>query len=131
MHISRKQVAEQQAEREEWSADEQTDASLLHEALEFQLIQARTVAEVVMHRLLDQPPRLFLCGKLLTIDNQLNRLMPMKFLRPTDDEFLRVMVQVLLMERRRIHRVEELADIAQTQFDTMRRPFLACVDGFG
>jgi hypothetical protein len=38
-----------------------------------------------------------------------------------DDAFLRILVEVLLLEGRRIERVEELADLAQLQLDGIAR----------
>ena len=36
---------------------------------------------------------------------------------PAEDEFFGVMIQVALVERRRIHGVEKLADVAEAQLD--------------
>jgi len=44
---------------------------------------------------------------------------PVKFLRPTQDEFLGVVVEIFFVKRRRVHRVEELVDVPQVQFNVM------------
>jgi hypothetical protein len=38
-------------------------------------------------------------------------------LRPTDDELLRVMIQIPLMKRRRIHGIEQLVQIRELDLD--------------
>ena len=50
--------------------------------------------------------------------------MSRKFLRPADDELLRVMIEILLVKRRRIHRVEELLDLVHGNLDPMWRALL-------
>jgi hypothetical protein len=54
-----------------------------------------------------------LLGPLLQIDTQPHLSMRRKLLRPTHNKLLRVVVKILLDERGRVHRVEQLAQITQ------------------
>jgi hypothetical protein len=60
-------------------------------------------------------------GKLTDVDDQRNWIVPRKFSCPTDDKFFRVIVEVPLVERRRIHRIEKLLDSIDINFDSMKR----------
>ena len=55
------------------------------------------------------------------MDDQRDWIAARKFLRPTDNEFFRVIIEVSLVERRGIHRVEELLDSIDENFDSMKR----------
>jgi len=52
---------------------------------------------------------------LAQVDTQFDRSVRRKFLGPAYDELLRVVVEILFNERRRVHRIEELVRIAQFQ----------------
>jgi len=45
-------------------------------------------------------------------------------LRPTDNEFLRVTIEVLFVKERWVHRVEKLLDSVDEDLDAMRRTML-------
>ena len=47
-----------------------------------------------------------------------------KFLRPTDDEFFRIVIEVLFVKRRWIHRIEQLFDSIDEHFDSMLRSLM-------
>ena len=53
--------------------------------------------------------------------DQSHRYFERIFACPAYDEFLRIMIEVLLVKRRRIHRVKELLDVLQLQFDGIAR----------
>lgn len=55
------------------------------------------------------------------MDAQYERLTMMEFLRPADDEFLGIVVEVFFLKRRRVHRIEELLDPIDVNLD---RPLL-------
>jgi hypothetical protein len=66
-------------------------------------------------------------GDLAQVDDQRYGIQTGQFLCPADDELLGVGVEVLLLERRGVQRVEQLTDFAQADFDPLARP----IDGFG
>jgi len=51
------------------------------------------------------------------VHDDLERLVVGEFPRPTDDEFLGVLVEVALGKRKRIERVEELRNVADANLD--------------
>src|SRR5664279_3837412 len=52
---------------------------------------------------------------LLQVDSQFDCSVRREFLRPAHDEFFRIVVEVFFNERRRVHRIEELARVAEFQ----------------
>ena len=72
-----------------------------------------------MHSGFDQVLRVALCRKLVYMDDQRDCIAARKFLCPTDDELFRIIIEVSLLERRRIHRVEQLLDSIDKNFDSM------------
>jgi len=117
---------DREAGGQERQADKQTRPALLHEVLEFQVNQLGAVREVIVDGLADQFRRI-LFGPSLQINAQIQPGMGRKFFRPAHNEFFRFVVQILFDERGRVHRVEELAKVAELQLDTMRpgrEPFL-------
>jgi len=52
---------------------------------------------------------------LVQVDTQFDCSVRREFLRPAYDEFFRVVVEILFNERRRVHRIEELVQVAQFQ----------------
>ena len=48
---------------------------------------------------------------------QTQRRVTVMFLRPTDDEFLRIVIEIALVEGRRVHRIEELVQGLHLHFD--------------
>ena len=48
---------------------------------------------------------------LVQVDAQFERSFRREFLGPAHDEFLRVVVEILFNERRRIHRIEQLVQV--------------------
>ena len=57
------------------------------------------------------------------MDNQYKRIASGIFLRPTGNEFLGIIVEILFLKWRRVHRVEKLLDLIDENFDPMRRAF--------
>ena len=62
--------------------------------------------------------------KLVHMDDERDRIAARKFSRPTDDKFFRIIIEVSLVERRRIHRVEQLLDSIDKNFDSMVRSLM-------
>jgi hypothetical protein len=60
-------------------------------------------------------------GELVYVNDQGDRIVARKFSRPTDDKFFRIIIEISLMERRRIHGVEQLLDSINKNFDAMLR----------
>ena len=77
-----------------------------------------------MHSGFNQMLRVPLCGNLVYMDDQRDWIAARKFLCPTDDEFFRIIIEVSLVERRRIHRVEQLLDSINENFDSMVRSLM-------
>src|SRR5215469_5130077 len=67
----------------------------------------------------------------LQMDAQLERFVDRKLARPAHDEVLRVIVEVLFKERRRVHRVEQLADIMHFEADAAELLRLGKAGSFG
>ena len=84
-------------------------------------IEPGLVGEVVMDGLLGDGLRPAWIGFTTEMNHEPQGLMPVELLRPTDDEFLRVVIEILFMEGRRIHRIEQLVEVAQLDLDTMAR----------
>ena len=55
------------------------------------------------------------------MDDQRNWIAARKFLCPTDDELYRIVIEIPLLERRRIHRIEQLLDLIDKNFDSIVR----------
>jgi hypothetical protein len=53
-------------------------------------------------------------------NDQDNRITNRIFLGPTDDEFFRIVIQILFVKWGWIQRVEELTDFLQVDFDAVR-----------
>ena len=75
----------------------------------------------MMHSGFNQVLRVPLFGNLIYIDDQRDWVPARKFLCPTDDELFRIIIEVSLVERRRIHRVEQLLDSVNENLDSMVR----------
>jgi len=58
-------------------------------------------------------------GELVQVNHQCYRVVPVVFVYPAHDEFLRILVEVLLMEWRWVHRIEKLIQVAQVQLNPM------------
>jgi hypothetical protein len=77
-----------------------------------------------MHSGFNQVLRVPLFGNLVYMDDQRDWVPARKFLCPTDDELFRIIIEVSLVERRRIHRVEQLLDSLDENFDSMKRSLI-------
>ena len=77
-----------------------------------------------MHSGFNQMLRVAVRRKLVHMDDQRDWIAARKFLCPTDDKFFRVIIEVSLVERRRIHRVEQLLDSIDKNFDSMMRSLM-------
>lgn len=77
-----------------------------------------------MNRGFDVALRLAVPGQLIHMDEKRDRIFSRKFLHPTDNEFLRVVIEILLVKRRRIHRVKQLLDSIDEHFDSMLRSLM-------
>jgi hypothetical protein len=77
----------------------------------------------MMHALLDDRLRILIDRKFIQMDDERDRLVQRKFPHPAQDELLGIAVQVLFRERRGVHRIEELPDFPQVQFNPARRVF--------
>jgi hypothetical protein len=75
----------------------------------------------MMHSRFKQVLRAGLCRKLVYMDYQRDWIAARKFLRPTDDKLFGIFIEVSLVEWRRIHRVEQLLDSINKNFDSMVR----------
>ena len=75
----------------------------------------------MMHGDFNQVLRVALRRNLVYMDDQGNWVAARKFLCPTDDELFGIIIEVSLVERRRIHRVEQLLDSIDQNFDLMVR----------
>ena len=95
----------------------------LNKPVQFHPVQSRAVGEIMMHALFDGGLRVFAGGQFRQVNHQRHRLVQRKFADPAQNEFLRVTVQIFFGERRGVHRVEQLADLAQVQLDFVRRAF--------
>ena len=51
------------------------------------------------------------------MDHQLETVALRQLVRPADDELLGILVEITVKERRGIHRIEQLGEIAQLQID--------------
>lgn len=56
---------------------------------------------------------------LTDVNAQNERIVPVIFLGPTNDEFFRVMIEIFLVKWRWVHRIEELLDSIDEHFDSM------------
>ena len=74
-----------------------------------------------MYSVFDQVLRVRLRRSLAYMDDQRNRIAPRKFLCPTDDKLFRIIIEIPLLERRRVHRVEQLLDSIDEDFDLVVR----------
>jgi len=54
------------------------------------------------------------------MDNERQAITPRIFPRPTNDELIRVMIEIFLVKRRGIHRIEELLDPVDKNLDPLR-----------
>jgi hypothetical protein len=60
---------------------------------------------------------------LVGVNDEGERFAPGIFLRPTDNELFRVVIEVLLVKGRRVHRIKELFDPIDEDLDPVRCPF--------
>jgi hypothetical protein len=74
-----------------------------------------------MHSGLKQILHVAMQRKLIHMDDQGDRIATRKFTRPTDNKFFCIIVEIPLMEWRRIHRVEKLLDSVDKNLDSMKR----------
>lgn len=95
--------------------------------LELSPVEVRAMREIVVDGLFHFRLRILAFRKILDMNHQTHWIVPVVLLDPAHDEFLRIMVEIFFMEWRRIHRIEELLDGAQTNLDPMVRqvPFTA------
>ena len=74
-----------------------------------------------MHSGFKKMPRIAVGRKLVHMDDQRDWIAARKFLRPTNNEFFRIIIEVSLVKRGGIHRIEELLDSIDKNFDPMKR----------
>src|SRR5215471_15892695 len=84
-------------------------------------LQVCPISKVMMHSGFNEMLRVRLRRSLVYLNDQRDWIAARKFLRPTDDELFRIIIEVPLLERRRIHRVEQLLDSINENFDLMVR----------
>jgi hypothetical protein len=65
--------------------------------------------------------RISLRWRLIHMDAQDERIAQMIFPGPTDNELFSVMIEILFVKRRRIHRIEKLFHPIDVDLDAMRR----------
>jgi hypothetical protein len=85
-------------------------------------LQVCAIGKVILHGRFNELLRIAVRGKLIHINDQRDWVPPRKFLCPTNDELFRIIIEVSLVERRRIHRVEQLLDSINKNFDSMGLP---------
>jgi hypothetical protein len=94
---------------------------LFEEMAKLEPVQLCPIGKVMMHGGFNQLLRIAVRTNLVHMDDQRDWIAAWKFLCPTNNEFFRVIIEVLLLERRRIHRVEELLDSIDENFYPMKR----------
>ncbi len=70
---------------------------------------------------LDQGLRIRVARKLVDMHDQGNRIVSWKFLGPADNKLLGIVIEILLLKGRRVHRVEELLDSINGNLDPVVR----------
>jgi len=113
------EMAYGQAGSQKHDANKQALSAVLHQTPKVQPAEFDSIAEVVMNRVFEHLLGVMFLRWCSEMDYQHHRILQGQFARPADDEFLRIMVQVPLVERGWIHRVEELVNIPQIEFDMM------------
>jgi hypothetical protein len=101
--LAQQQLARQKTSAKKHNANDQVDAPLFEKIPKREPVQFRPIRKVVVHRRFNQSLRVAVRRKLVHMHEQRNRVATRKFLHPTDDEFFRVIIEVLLLEGRRIH----------------------------
>ena len=82
-------------------------------------VQLCPVGKVIVHGGFNQMLRIAVRRKLVYMDEQRDWIAAREFLCPTDDKFFRIIIEVSLVERRGVHRVEQLLDSIDEDFDSM------------
>jgi hypothetical protein len=67
----------------------------------------------------NKPLRIVTIKGFFQMNNEVHGLVAVKLLCPAQYEFGRIVVEVLLMKRRRVHGVEELFNVPQVHFDVV------------
>src|SRR6516165_5548120 len=83
-------------------------------------VQLCPICKVIVHSRLNELLCVAMRRKLVHVDDQRDRIATRKFLRPANDEFFRVVIEVPLMKRRWVHGIEELVDFVHKHFNSMR-----------
>src|ERR1039457_6906614 len=91
--------------------------------LELHPVQLSPVGEIIAHRPFNQLLRSGSCNRLVQVNDKRERLAPGIFLRPTDNKFFRIMIEIPLVKWRRIPRIKTLFDSIDEYLDAIRRPF--------
>ena len=110
------QVAQDQRRREEEQADQQRRPTFAEELSEVTTGDAGAIAEVMLDRLPDQPRGVGVF-RLAQHDADAEVRIPFVLTRPAQDELFGVVVQVAFVEGRRVHGIEQLADVVEPEFD--------------
>ena len=74
-------------------------------------VQFRSVGKIVMHGALDNALRIYAWKMAPQIHDQPDRIVQRIFCRPAHDELLQIIIEVLLMKWRRIHRIKKLFQV--------------------
>jgi hypothetical protein len=119
--LSRERVARQQAEPEEKKSNREADPALPQQSFQLEPAQFGPVGEIIVHALFHEVRRIRFRQRLIYMDAQKERIAPMKFLGPTDNEFFGVMIEVPFVKRRRIHRIKKLLHPIHKNLDPMLR----------
>jgi len=90
-----------QTQRQERQADDQADTAFPEQVAELAMVQLSFVREVIVHCALDHGMRVRIREEHLQMHDQSNWLIEWIFRSPTHDEFLKVVVEILFVKRRR------------------------------
>ena len=115
-------LRDRHAHREECEPDKQARPALAHEFAKFPRVQFCAIGKVVVDGFGDVRLHAGFLRWLAEVHHEPERRVNRVFLRPSDDEVLRVVIEIALVEWRRVHRVEELVNGLHLHLDQLRLP---------
>lgn len=115
------EVGSDQAERDEGDANEQTHAALLQYLAKSAACTFGLIDEVVVDRFGEHAGRVAIFRPLFEMDGEVEAAIVRMGRGPGFDEFIGLGIEVLVMEGRRVHRIEQLRELAHAQREAVNR----------
>ena len=117
--LSTKQLAREHTRGQKSQPDDQTGSPLFENIAKLVVRSVLPLGKIIMHSGFKEVLRIGVRRKLIHMNYQRHGIASRKFPGPADNKFFRVVIEIPFVERRRIHRVEQLLDSIDKNFDSM------------